>query len=83
MEIHVYIYIYFFYGTFTCTSMNNLDSVRQTVHFTWAGVAQTNAADSSIAHTYTHCGKKEREGGNWREKPDCMSRNYKKKRLEV
>ena len=58
-------------------------TARRTGHFMWAGVALTNTADSSIVHT--HLGRKtnEREGGIGREKPDRMSRIYKKARLEV
>ena len=56
MEISIYIYMYaymcsFFYGTFTHLSMNNLDSATKTAHFTWVGVALTNATGSSIART--------------------------------
>ena len=68
----------FFYGMFNHESMNNLDSVMKST-FHKGGL--TNAPDCSIAHILW---KKRREGGNRREKPDRMSRKYKKKkRLEV
>ena len=45
--IYIFICMYsFFYGTFTCTSTNNLDCAMNCL----AGVALTNTADSSIAH---------------------------------
>ena len=53
-DIYLYVGMYvcsFFYGMFTRASTNYFDSVRQTAHFTWAGLALTNTADSSIAHT--------------------------------
>ena len=45
----------FFYGTCVRASTNYLDTARRTVHFMQAGEALTNAADSSIAYTHTHC----------------------------
>ena len=90
----MYVRLYsFFYGTFTCASIYSLDSVRRSAHFTRVGVALTNVMDS-IVHILQKKLKKspelEREAeeikekaGNWREKPDRMSRNYKKATLEV
>ena len=54
-DIYIFIYMYsFFYGTFTCASMNYLDSAMQALFTralrTSSGVAPTTAADSSIAH---------------------------------
>ena len=70
----------FFYGTFTCASMNYmyLDRARRSAHFTRAlGVSLTNTEDSTIAHT--HYGRNETEGRKGRGKPDRMSQKYKKK----
>ena len=66
-------------------------TARRTANFTQAGVALTNAADSSIAPldilpAVEEKETNQREGGSRREKPDRMSQKYKKKkkkRLEV
>ena len=52
---------------------------RQTARFTRAGVALTNAVDSSIAHTLWKK-RNQREGGNGIEKPDRMNRKYDKQK---
>ena len=52
-DICMYVCMYsFFYGTFTRTSMNNLDSMQRTALFMRVEYSQTNAVDSSIAHTH-------------------------------
>ena len=50
-DIYIFICLYsFFYGTFTRSSMNNLDSATNTAHFMLAGVALTNA--TVVLHAY-------------------------------
>ena len=69
-----------------CASTNYLDSATNStwVLRTKSEVALTTAADSSIVHTLWKKRKRnEREGGNGRGKPDRISLNYKKARLEV
>ena len=84
--IYIFICMYsFFYGTFTRTSTNNLDSVtNSTFHACGVGVALTNAADSSIAHTPRKKRKiKEKAGTGKRSQTEELEIQKKKTRLDV
>ena len=86
-DICLYVCMYnFFYGTFTRVAMNNLDSMRWTAHFMWAGVALTNASNSSIAHTPWKKRKQIKEKaqtGKRRREREREARHNKKKRGKV
>ena len=80
----IYIYLYvcmysFFYGTFTRASILTLTAQR-TAHFTWEGEALVTPWTVLLYTHHRRKGNQLREGGYGREKPDRMSREYKKKR---
>ena len=75
----IYIYLCIFFSMVRSRAYLRIAlTARQTADFTWAGVALTNAADSSITHTQWKKRKQIREGGNGREARQNESEIQKK-----
>ena len=68
------IYLCMYSYLFTCMSTNNLNSTQQTALFTRVESPQTNAVDSSIAHTPWKKLKRRRE---WERESNIISWNTK------
>ena len=88
MYVCIYNYVFFFvwYFQITRASTNNLDMCETNCTFQEGGVALTNSADSSSAHT--HCGTKGnklKRRWEWEREARYYQSEYKKEeaRLEV